>query len=330
MLGYHILGFAIGSALDLLIGDPHWMPHPVVAIGRWIARLDQKLLGKSPDGLSVSSQRARGGALTALVIAPVAAVSAGAVALSYFIHPALGIGVESVLTCYCLAARSLQKETDHVVDELEEHGIEGGRKAVSMVVGRDTQDLDEEEVIKASVETVAENTADGVVAPLIYLALGGPVLGLVYKAVNTMDSMVGYRNDRYRHFGTAAARLDDAAGFVPARVTGLAICAAAHLLKGFDGREAWRIFRRDRYNHKSPNSAQSESAMAGALGLKLGGGAYYFGQWVEKPTMGDGERHAVREDVKKSQKLMYASAALTAGSALLIMGGIWLAGRKRK
>ena len=316
MFRYHVLSLIIGSLLDLKIGDPHGIPHPIVYIGRWIGKLDKKLLGDDPGKYSVKEQQIKGVELTAAVIAPVAAISAGILSASYAISPVVGVGVESALTCYCLAARSLETESQHVIEELENKGIIEGRKALSMIVGRDTEELSEEEVVKATVETVAENTADGVVGPLMYLALGGPVLGLVYKSINTMDSMVGYKNDRYRYFGTAGARLDDIFGFIPARISGLFMCVSAWILKKLglaetDAKKAWKIFKRDRYNHKSPNSAHSESAVAGALGIQLGGSHLYGGKMVEKPTMGDDERPVKHEDVKTAHKLMYITAFLT-------------------
>ena len=306
---YHILSLLIGSVLDLIIGDPHGIPHPIVWIGKWIGFLDRKLGPQDGAPRVPEYERRQGVKLVAATVLPTAALSAAALGAGYAVSPVLGVAAESALTCYCLAARSLQNESLHVIAELEEHGLDAGRKALSMIVGRDTEALSEEEVVKADVETVAENTADGVVAPLLYLAAGGPVAGLTYKAINTMDSLVGYKNDRYRDLGTAAAKLDDAVGFLPARLTGVFFSASAGIFerlgdRAFSGKNAWRIFRRDRYTHKSPNSAHSESAAAGALGLKLGGGAYYFGKWVEKPSMGDDTRPVEHADVRRTQKLM--------------------------
>jgi adenosylcobinamide-phosphate synthase len=187
-----------------------------------------------------------------------------------------------------------------------------------MIVGRDTESLDREGVIRAAVETVAENTADGVIAPLFYLMLGGAVGGMVYKAVNTMDSMLGYKNERYQYFGTAAARLDDVAGFVPARLSGLLLVAAAGLT-GMDAAGAWRIFCRDRYAHKSPNSAQSESAVAGALGVRLAGDAVYGGVVVHKPTIGEPCREIEAEDIPRACRLMYAAFGLGLSAVIAIL-----------
>ena len=319
------MSLLIGSVLDLIIGDPHGIPHPIVWIGKWIGFLDRKLGPKEGEPRVPEHERRQGVKLVAATVLPTAALSAAALGASYAVHPVAGIAVESVLTCYCLAARSLEKESAHVIEELEQNGLEAGRNAVSMIVGRDTAELSEEEVVKATVETVAENTADGVVGPLIYLAAGGPVAGLTYKAINTMDSMVGYKNDRYRDLGTAAARLDDVAGFLPARLSGVLLAASAGLFerlgdRAYSGKNALRIFRRDRHNHKSPNSAHSEAAAAGALGLKLGGGAYYFGKWIEKPSMGDDTRPIEHADVRRTHKLMYGAAGMTLGLALAAAG----------
>ena len=197
--------------------------------------------------------------------------------------------IESFFCYQILAVKSLKVESDRVYRALKEEGLISGRKAVSMIVGRDTKELSEEGVTKAAVETVAENTSDGVIAPLFYMVIGGAVLGFAYKAVNTMDSMIGYKNDKYRYFGTAAARLDDAANFLPSRLAALLMIAASFLL-GMDGPGAFRIYCRDRKNHKSPNAAQTESVMAGALGVELAGNAWYFGKLYEKPTIGGSEK----------------------------------------
>jgi adenosylcobinamide-phosphate synthase len=202
-----------------------------------------------------------------------------------------------------------------------EGSLPKARRAVSMIVGRDTENLDREGVIRAAVETVAENTADGVIAPLFYLALGGAVGGMAYKAINTMDSMLGYKNERYQYFGTAAARLDDAAGFIPARLSGLLLVAAAGLT-GMDAAGAWRIFCRDRYAHKSPNSAQSESAVAGALGVQLAGDAVYGGMVVHKPTIGDHCREIEAEDIPRACRLMYTASGLGLGLAAVVLAGV--------
>ena len=229
------------------------------------------------------------------------------VAYKYFWQ--LGLALES-FWCYQIhATKSLKVESDRVYIALKDKGLEAGRKAVSMIVGRDTQNLTEEGVTKAAVETVAENTSDGVIAPLFYMLIGGAVLGFTYKAINTMDSMVGYKNDKYQWFGTAAAKLDDVVNFIPARVSAVLMILAAYLT-GMDGKNAARIFRRDRFNHKSPNSAQTEAVMAGALDVQLAGDAWYFGKLHKKPTIGDPVREMELLDIRRSHKLLYGTAML--------------------
>ena len=237
------------------------------------------------------------------------AVPGGILYLAYHISFYLGLAVESFMCYQILATKSLKVESDRVYIALKNKGLEAGRKAVSMIVGRDTQNLTEEGVTKAAVETVAENTSDGVIAPLFYMLIGGAVLGFTYKAINTMDSMVGYKNDKYQWFGTAAAKLDDVVNFIPARVSAVLMILAAYLT-GMDGKNAARIFRRDRFNHKSPNSAQTEAVMAGALDVQLAGDAWYFGKLHKKPTIGDPVREMELLDIRRSHKLLYGTAML--------------------
>ena len=221
-----------------------------------------------------------------------------------------------------LDVKSLRDESMAVCRKLEAGEIEGARYAVSMIVGRDTKPLSEAGITRAAVETVAENASDGVIAPLFYLAIGGPLLGWLYKAVNTMDSMVGYKNDRYLHFGRAAAKLDDLVNLIPSRLAALLLIVSAYLLR-YDGKNAYRIWRRDRRNHKSPNSAQTESACAGALGLRLAGDAWYFGKLVPKPYIGD-ERHPIEpQDIRRVNRLMYGAAGIM-GLLALVMRAVIL------
>ncbi|MCI8538084.1 MAG: cobalamin biosynthesis protein CobD [Oscillospiraceae bacterium] len=304
----HLLALALGFALDLMFGDPHWMPHPVRAIGRLISSLEpplRKLFPKTERGELIA-----GCVLVALVVG----ISTGLTSLLLWlcgrVHPWLAFGVEAVICYQLLAAKSLNVESMKVYTALKEESLEAGRKAVSMIVGRDTAALDEAGVTRAAVETVAENASDGVIAPLLFLALGGAPLGMAYKAVNTMDSMVGYKNDQYLYFGRAAAKLDDVVNFLPARLAGVLMCLSA-VFVGQDGKNAWRIFRRDRKNHKSPNSAHTEAVCAGALHIQLGGSNYYFGKLVEKPTMGDALRPVELEDIPRSNRLMYATALVS-------------------
>ena len=305
---YRLISILIGAGLDCLIGDPQWMPHPVRLMGALISALD-KLWNREEDSPAVL--RIKGFVLAAFVLSATFQITWGLLRVLYGWGPVAGVAAESILCCYALAARNLRDSSMEVYDALTGAGgsLEKARRAVSMIVGRDTENLDREGVIRAAVETVAENTADGVIAPLFYLAVGGAVGGMAYKAVNTMDSMLGYRNEKYQYFGTAAARLDDLAGFIPARLSGLLLTAAAGLT-GMDAAGAWRIFCRDRYAHKSPNSAQSESAVAGALGVQLAGDAVYGGRVVHKPTIGDPLREIEAEDIYRANKLMYTASGL--------------------
>ena len=228
---------------------------------------------------------------------------------SYYISAYVGCAVELVMTYYMLAAKCLKTESMKVYDALESGTIEDARYAVSMIVGRDTENLTKEQIAKAAVETVAENTSDGEIAPMIYLAIGGPVLGFLYKTINTMDSMIGYKNDKFINFGRCAAKLDDVVNYLPARISSyLMINACSFLGEEYDRKRAAKIYRRDRYNHASPNSAQTEAACAGALGIKLAGDASYFGKTVKKPYIGDDIRKINTQDIKRADHLLYASA----------------------
>lgn len=295
-------------ALDLLLGDPHWMPHPVRWMGRTISSLEtllRRLFPKTPGG-------ERGAGIVLALALPTLFGGGSALILWGLgqVSPWLSWVVQLWFTYQLLAARSLQTESMAVYYPLKAHDLEGARRAVSRIVGRDTQALDETGVAKAAVETVAENTCDGVIAPLIFLFLGGLPAGMAYKAVSTLDSMVGYKNDKYRFFGWASARLDDLLNFIPARLSGLLLCLGAALLPGCSGRRAWTIFWRDRRKHASPNSAHTEAACAGALGVQLAGDASYFGKVVHKPTLGDPVHPLEPEDIPRACRLMYAGAGL--------------------
>lgn len=239
---------------------------------------------------------------------------------SYFIHPIVGCVVEAFLTYQVLAAKCLRVESMKVCKALKTGSLKDARRAVSMIVGRDTANLSEEGVARAAVETVAENTSDGVIAPMLYLAIGGPVLGLVYKAINTMDSMIGYKNERYLDYGRAAAKLDDFVNFLPSRISARLMIFACHFLgASFDAPEAERVYLRDRLKHASPNSAQTESVCAGALGIRLAGDASYFGKLVHKPTIGDAKREIEPEDIRRANRLMYGAAILCLLLCLIVM-----------
>lgn len=312
---YHIIAFIAGFVLDLLIGDPHFIPHPVRLIGSLISFLDKRL--NSEAGYNSSENEAnltkykRGVLLAFTVIIATFIVSAMILVAAYSINLYAGVIAEAVMTWQILATKCLRVESMRVYDALRTDGVEAGRRAVSMIVGRDTSVLDEAGVTRAAVETVAENTSDGVIAPMLYTAIGGPVLGFVYKAVNTMDSMLGYKNDKYMYFGRFAARLDDVVNFIPARISAYLMIAAAFIGgRQFDGRNAYRIFKRDRFNHASPNSAQTESVCAGALRVQLAGDAVYFGKLVKKKYIGDRLREIEYEDIKRANRLMYITAFL--------------------
>ena len=312
---YHIIAFIAGFVLDLLIGDPHFIPHPVRLIGSFISFLDKRL--NSEAGYNSSENEAnltkykRGVLLVFTVIFATFAVSVIILVAAYSINLYAGVIAEAVMTWQILATKCLRVESMRVYDALRTDGVDAGRRAVSMIVGRDTSVLDEAGVTRAAVETVAENTSDGVIAPMLYTAIGGPVLGFVYKAVNTMDSMLGYKNDKYMYFGRFAARLDDVVNFIPARISAYLMIIAAFIGgRQFDGKNAYRIFKRDRFNHASPNSAQTESVCAGALRVQLAGDAVYFGKLVKKKYIGDGLREIEYEDIKRANRLMYITAFL--------------------
>ena len=304
-----------GFVLDALFGDPAWLPHPVVYMGKAISKLEKFLrprLPKTPQGELL------GGAIVAFCL-PVGTflltglVCRGAARL----HPLLGLAVQMFWCGQALAARGLVQESTNVYKELKKPDLPGARKAVSRIVGRDTAELTAEGVTKAAVETVAENASDGVIAPLLYMLIGGAPLALTYKAINTMDSMLGYKNEKYLYFGRVPAKLDDAANYLPSRLAGLLWVAAA-ALTGNSARGAWKIWRRDRRRHASPNSAQTESACAGALGVQLAGPAYYFGQYYPKLTIGDALRPIEPEDILRANRMMYvaSSFALAWGCAI--------------
>lgn len=302
---YHDLLYIIPAAviLDWLLGDPRWFPHPVILVGRLIGFLEPRLRR------AFNGELTGGVVLLILTVATTASAAGLLLAAAYFLHHLAGIIVAIILSWSCLAARSLQRESGFVADALANGNLPEARKFLSYIVGRDTENLEEPEIWRATVETVAENSSDGVIAPLLFLMLGGPVLGLAYKAVNTLDSMVGYRNEKYLLFGRASARFDDLANYIPARLTGILITVAA-LLTGLDTKMAWRIMRRDGRNHSSPNSGIPEAAAAGALGVQLGGTNYYFGKPVEKPAIGDPLQPLDHQAWQGAVRLMYGAETL--------------------
>ena len=314
------LSILIGFLIDCCLGDPHRLPHPVIFIGKLISLLEKffrRVLPKTRQGEWVA-----GGLIWIFTTAISFLVPWGILRLCGQVSPWLALAVQSIMCWQIIAPRSLRDESMAVCRKLEAGDTEGARYAVSMIVGRDTKPLSEAGIARAAVETVAENASDGVIAPLFYLAIGGPLLGWLYKAVNTMDSMVGYKNDRYLHFGRAAAKLDDLVNLIPSRLAALLLIVSAYLLR-YDGKNAYRIWRRDRRNHKSPNSAQTESACAGALGLRLAGDAWYFGKLVPKPYIGD-EIHPIEpQDIRRVNRLMYGAAGIM-GLLALVMRAVIL------
>lgn len=331
-----------GALLDMVFGEPKRMRHPVVIIGSLISALEKKLNNTEKTG----AQKRRAGVITVIVVCAASAAAAAVIPMLAFgagfaagfcmshagvipwmIRGTLAqlfcgrlacVAVMSVMCWLMLAARSLKQESMKVYDAFERDDLEGARYSVSMIVGRDTSVLDRNGIIKAAVETVAENTSDGVTVPIFWMALLGAPGLYFYKAVNTMDSMIGYKNDMYMDFGRCAARLDDVLNYIPSRLTALCMIAAAWALPGFDGRGAWRVWRRDRRKHASPNSAQTESACAGALGLQLAGPAVYFGVVHDKPFIGDAEREIEPSDIPAANRLMLATAFIMLAAAVLI------------
>jgi len=299
---FWIAALMAGYLLDLVLGDPEWLYHPVRLIGKYISFAEKHL-------------RKRGGNLRISAVVLTASTVLITMAVAFLILRGLGllgriplfIGM-TLMNWMGISVKCMAKEARDVGKALEK-GLPEARKQVARIVGRDTQNLSEEEIVKATVETVAENTTDGVISPMFYALIGGPVLLWGFKAANTLDSMVGYRDEKYRDIGWSSARLDDVLNYLPARLTALLMVSASFLI-GLDGKNAWRIVRRDHANHLSPNCAWSEAAAAGALHIQLGGTHDYFGKPVEKPTIGDPDRPAEREDILRSNRLLYVTSAL--------------------
>lgn len=316
---YRAIALLIGIILDLLLGDPRWFPHPIIAIGKLIAFLDKACRRMFPK--TTLGENIAGGVIWLAVCAVSFGLPWVLLKVGYGITPWLGIALEAILCWQILAAKSLKDESMKVYTALQTGTMEDARFAVSMIVGRDTAELTAEGVAKAAVETVAENCSDGVVAPLLFLALGGAPLGMLYKGVNTMDSMLGYVEMPYKNIGLVPAKMDDVFNFLPARICAFAMLAAGAVCR-LNVKNGWRIFKRDRYNHASPNSAQTESVCAGLLGLRLAGDASYHGVLHKKPFIGDALRPITPEDIPLANKLMYTTAGITAAlceAALLLI-----------
>lgn len=298
---------AAAFLLDIVLADPKWLPHPVVGIGHAISKLESGLRRNFPP--TPRGEYIAGLVLTALVCFLAFGATIIVLGIAIAIHPALYWLITIILACQTLAARGLYDAATKVYSALAKNDMGVARHNVRQIVGRDADRLDRQGIIRATVETVAENASDGVVAPLFYLALGGVPLAILYKAINTLDSMVGYKNDKYIFLGRAAARLDDLANFIPARLTAALLLCSAWLWR-YNWRNGIAIYKRDKRNHTSPNAGHPEAAVAGALGIRLGGSSYYFGVLVSKPYIGDNLREPDDEDIRKANILMYTTAVL--------------------
>jgi len=316
LLLWNTAALALGFLLDALVGDPQGWPHLVRLYGALIAALEKRLY-------PMKNKRLGGAILTALTVLVGTLIPALLLHLAGLASPWLRLALGTILCWQCVAAKSLKDESDLVRVPLEAGDLPKAREFVGYIVCRDTDVLDADGVTRAAVETVAENTSDGVIAPLFYMMLLGPAGGCFYKAVNTQDSMIGYKNDRYLDFGRTAAILDDVVNFIPARLAALLLIAGAKLCR-MDAANAWRIWRRDRRKHASPNSAQTESAVAGALRLRLAGDAVYFGQLHKKPCIGDDLRPIEPEDIRRSHTLLYAASWEMLALTVIGRLGAWL------
>lgn len=297
-----------GFILDLIFGDPHWLPHPICLIGNLIGFLEKNLRRLLAPG---KTALLLGGALMVVIVLSLSyAVPYAVLMLAEQVNPWLRFALETIMFYQIFATKCLRDESMKVYTALHNNDLEDARVKLSWIVGRDTKELTAEEVIKGAVETVAENTADGIIAPMFYMFIGGAPLAFLYKGINTMDSMVGYKNDKFLYFGRCAAKLDDVANFIPARITGILMILASYFLN-MNAAGAWKIFWRDRYNHLSPNSAMTESVTAGALNIQLGGDHYYFGKLVHKDTIGDNIRPVVAEDIVAVNNLLYMTAVIS-------------------
>lgn len=320
MIG-RILALPAGFVLDLIFGDPDGMTHPVCIMGSLIAALEKHIRRVFPK---TEKGELLGGLLETVVVCALCfGIPYGILKGLKAWLPLPGFLLETFWCCQLFAAKSLREESMKVHERLVNGTLPEARYAVSMIVGRDTENLTEEGVTKAAVETVAENASDGEIAPMIYMALGGAPLMFLYKGINTMDSMLGYKNDKYLYFGRCAAKLDDAANYIPARISGWLMVAGAYFA-GLDVKNAAKIYLRDRRNHASPNSAQTEAAMAGALQVQLAGNACYFGKVYEKPTIGDAIRPVEAEDIPRANRLLYSTAVLGAVVCTALRLGFWL------
>ena len=314
------LEILIGFVIDCFFGDPHSITHPVQRIGKLIQFIEKRCRTFAKG--NAKKEQIAGVFLFVLTVGVTYGGMWFILMIANRIHPWLRIGIETFFIYQILAAKSLATETMKVYRKLKEGNLLGARKAISYLVGRDTDRLTEEEIAKAAVETIAENTSDGVIAPLFFIALGGAPLGMAYKAVNTLDSMVGYRNKAYEYLGKCSAKCDDLVNLIPARISALLLIGAAAFL-GYDSKMAIGIYARDRYNHLSPNSAHTESVVAGALNIQLGGTHNYFGKPVKKPTIGDNIRDVQFEDIRRTNRMMYIATILMIACTGAIQSLLW-------
>ncbi|MGL4362057.1 MAG: adenosylcobinamide-phosphate synthase CbiB [Cellulosilyticaceae bacterium] len=298
----HIISLVLGIVLDFIIGDPEWMIfHPIRMMGSAIGMLEKRL---NKTQHSEAALIRRGAFMVGIMIVGTICAMTAILKIAFWVHPWVGVIVEAVLCSQMISTKCLKEESLKVYKALQKNDLEDARYKVSRIVGRDTEQLDEAGVIKATVETIAENTADGSIAPLLYMFIGGPVLGAVYKVINTMDSMVGYKNERYYYFGRVAAKTDDLVNYIPARLAAYCMMGACVIL-GYDVERTYCIYKRDRMNHASPNSAHTEAVCAGALRIQLAGDAMYFGKIIKKPTIGDDYRSVEKEDIERTNNMMY-------------------------
>ncbi len=316
-----LVGYITAYLLDIAIGDPAWFPHPIKYIGKGIAFLERIFLGTAANPIQ---KRAAGIIVALTVISTTYFIAYFFINAAYSVNNIFGEMLSILIAYTTISANDLAKEAKGVFSALKEDNLIDARKRVSRIVGRDTEDLDENGVVRAAVESVAENTSDGIIAPLFYLAIGGPALALAYKAVNTLDSMLGYKNERYKDFGWASARLDDLANYIPARITGIliVISSAITFRSLFTLNHSLKTMLRDGRNHTSPNSGFPEAAMAGALGVQLGGPSHYFGELKIKPTIGEPKRQLIKEDIKNSVRIMYVASLLALLVVILLRYGI--------
>lgn len=297
----------IAFLIDVILGDPYWFPHPVRLIGLYISSFE-KMVRPLFNGQKALKLAGILLTMSTVLITYLLALSILNIAsrINIYLYSILNIA----LLWTCIAPRSLMNESMKIYYALKGKDLVKSRHLLSYIVGRDTEHLDEQQIAKATIETVAENTSDGVIAPLIYMFIGGAPLALVYKAVNTLDSMVGYKNEKYKDFGCASAKLDDIVNFIPARITGLILVLSAAVLR-LNVKNSWAILKRDSQNHSSPNSGVPEAAVAGALNIQLGGPSTYFGKIVNKPTIGEANRIIGIKDIKTTNHMMYLASILT-------------------